>query len=290
MKYILIIFVLLTGPQLSPAQTHTQEQLKRNTQKELAAVIDSSKAVIGLAVVDLTTQETTFMVHGKMILPQASAIKIPILMEVYKQAYAGRFSITSQLLITSAEKVGGSGILQQLQDTVSMSIRDLCILMMTQSDNTATNALLNLAGISNINETLKEEGFTATRVQRKMMDVTASAKGIENTSTPAEAVAILNLLYQGRFINKEVSDQVLTVLKKTARQGSRIAAGLPPQVPVAYKPGGLPRISTEWAIVYLSKRPYAIVIMEKDKIPGDATRTMERLSRIVYNYFVRMAD
>jgi beta-lactamase class A len=170
------------------------------------------------------------------------------------------------------------------QDTV-LSIYELCVLMMTQSDNTATNVIINIVGMGNVNKTMQETGFSATRVQRKMMDTKASAEGIENMSTPAEAVTILNLLYQGKFINATVSKDILSVIRKTARRGSRIAALLPPGVPVSYKPGGLPAISTEWAIVYLDKHPYAIAVMEKGKPGGDSSKIIESISLLVYTYF-----
>jgi beta-lactamase class A len=263
----------------------TAQNIQQQTQQQLQNIVDSSKATVGIAVIDLTTQQLVFAINEKMVLPQASAIKIPILMEVYKQAHAHQLSLTRQVSVTPADKVGGSGVLKQMKDTVTLSIRELCVLMMTQSDNTATNVILQIVGINNVNQTMQAAGFSTTRVQRKMMDTEASAKGIENISTPAEAVAILNLLYQGKFINKAVSNDVLAVLKKTARQGSRIANPLPAQVSVSYKPGALPAISTEWAIVHVNQHPYAIAVMEKGKPAGDTSKVMERISLTVYTYF-----
>jgi beta-lactamase class A len=286
MKYLFMAFLLLTGI-FAKAQNSSKDALKRKTQKELTAVIEASPSVVGLAVMDLTSNET-FFVNEQRVFTQASAIKIPILMEVFKQVHAGKMALSDQKQVTVGNRVGGSGILQQMQDPVSISLRDLCTLMITQSDNTATNVVINTIGMENVNKTMQELGFTNTKLQRYMMDTAAAAQGRENLSTPVEAVKILNLLYHGKFINAAMSGQVIAMLKKNARTGSRIAKALPAQVPVAFKPGALISVSTEWAIVYLNKRPYAIAVMENGRVPGDSSETMEKISKIVYEYFASL--
>ena len=278
MKYIFTVFLCMTGIVLQA------QGLKEKTQQDLAAVVASSPSVVGLAVMDLTSNETFFINEQRSFI-QASAIKIPILMEVFNQMHAGKLSLTDQKQVTAANRVGGSGVLQQLQDPASISLRDLCTLMITQSDNTATNVVISTIGMENVNKTMQAIGCPHTKLQRYMMDTAAAAQGRENLSTPAEAIKILSMLYQGKFIDATLSQQVISVLKKNARSGSRIAAALPAQVPVAFKPGALASVSTEWAIVYLNKRPYAIAVMENARVAGDTSNTMEKLSKIVYDYF-----
>jgi beta-lactamase class A len=282
MRYLLLLLIAGT--------THAQslrEEIKSKTHKELATIVEASPSIVGLAALDLTTGETLY-VNEQKVFPQASAIKIPILMEVFKQANARKLSLTDKKEVTAANIVGGSGLLQQFQDPVSLSLRDLCTLMVSQSDNTATNVIIRTVGMENVNKTVQELGCTNTKLQRYMIDTTAAAQGRENLSTPADAVKILSLLYQGKFINKEVSDQVIGVMKKNPRNNSRIAAALPANIAVAFKPGSLVGVSTEWTIVYLNRRPYAIAVMETSRVPGDNSETMEKISKIVFNYFVRI--
>jgi Beta-lactamase class A len=286
MKYIFVTALLLANLSHSFSQI-LKEELRSKTEKELAAIVEASSAVVGLAALDLTTGET-FTINEQKLFPQASAIKIPILMEVFKQAHQRKLSLTDKKEVTRAVQVGGSGILQQFQDPVTVSLRDLCTLMISHSDNTATNVIIRTVGMERVNQTLQELGCTHTKLQRYMIDTVAAAQGRENLSTPADAVKILQLLYQGNFINREVSDQVIGVMKKNPRKNSRIAAALPAHVPIAFKPGGLVGVSTEWAIVYLHKKPYAIAVMETGRVPGDAGNTMEKLSQTVFNYFIRL--
>lgn len=271
------------------AQISAKELLRQKTENEIWYIIQKSPAVTGLMAVDLTTGES-FSFNSDIIFPQASAIKIPIIMEVYKQAHEGKFALTDSRTIKHANVVGGSGIIQEFVDPVSLSIRNLCILMISVSDNTATNSLIDLVSLPAINSTLKSLGMKDTRVQRRMMNPEASATGIENISTPAEAVAILGKLYKGEFIDKANSEEIISILKKTERQSSRLAVGIPNEIPIAFKPGVLNGVSTEWAIIFLPERPYAITLMESYKVNKKAENLMENLSGILYQYYWRMGN
>jgi beta-lactamase class A len=263
--------------------------LKEKTEKDIRRIIDSSSAVTGFMAMDLTSGET-LSYNADIVFPQASAIKIPILMEVYKQANQKKFAMSDVKSLQATNIVGGSGILKDLTGPVNLSIKDLCILMIALSDNSATNTLIDLVSIPAINSSLESLGFKATRVRRKMIDAAASARGDENTSSPAEAVKILQLLYSGKVIDKTISDEILSILKKTDPAGSRLAKGLPANVGISYKPGDLTGVSTEWAIVHLSERPYAIAMMENFKVSGESAQVMENVSKVLYQYFWRIGN
>ena len=258
--------------------------LKEKTEKDLQNIVNSSAAQTGFMAVDLTTGET-IGINSDLVFAQASAIKIPILMEVYKQAHEKKFSLSELKVLLPVNTVGGSGILNTMVDPVSLSIRNLCVLMITLSDNSATNTLIDLVGMQAINSTMQTLGFSNTRVQRKMIDAQASRRGDENISTPAEAAKILNLLYQGKFIDKPTSDGILSVLKKNGRENSRVAKGLPSGVNIAFKPGGLNGVSTEWNIVFLDGRPYALAVIVNFKLPGGSPDVIESISKTLYNYY-----
>jgi beta-lactamase class A len=173
-------------------------------------------------------------------------------------------------------------------DPVNLSIRNLCVLMIGLSDNSATNTLIELVGMKNVTNTMNSLGFSNTRLQRRMIDQPASLRNEENISTPAEAVAIMKLLFDGKFIDKSTSEQILSILQKNPIENSKIAISLPANVKIAFKPGGMGGVSTEWAIVYLSNRPYALAIMENYKTPATPSGIISSLSRRVYDHFSMM--
>jgi len=282
---VVIVWLLLATPVW--AQQENWKLVRDKTEARLREIVGGTKGAMGLSALDLTSGER-FSINENLVFPQGSAIKIPILMEVYKQANEGKFKLKDLRWVDKQHKVGGSGVLQEFGDhTSQLSIYDLCVLMIVLSDNTATNMLIDLVGMDNINQTMASLGLKQTRVQRKMIDIAASGRGHENLSTPAEATRIMEILYRGEFLNRAVCDEILEILKKPKRGG--INAGLPSDIPVAFKPGGIAGVSTEWAIVYLKERPYVVVVMENYELGDEAAGAMKEISRTLYDYFWRLS-
>lgn len=274
-----------------PASAAVQEQnvkiIQEKTASRLQEIAARSRGALGYCVIDLAGGER-FALHENQVFPQASAIKIAILMEVYKQAGEGKFKLTDPRRIAKQDKTGGSGVLGELGDgTVELTVHDLCVLMILVSDNTATNLLLDLVGMDNINRTLESLGLKQTRVRRRMMNTAASWRGEENLSTPAEAAHIMELLFKGEFISRKACDDILAILKKP--KTTNLKAGLPADVAIATKPGGIAGVVTEWAIVYLKDRPYVVVVMENYGVADDASTAIKEISRVLYDHFSRLA-
>lgn len=270
------------------AQPENWQSVHEKTETRLREIAGGVRGAMGVVALDLTSGER-FAVNENLVFPQGSAIKIPILMEVYKQAAAGKFKLSDLRWLNKTDQVGGSGVLFELGDhTSQLSIRDLGVLMIVLSDNTATNILIDLVGMESVNKTLGTLGLQQTRLQRKMLNTAASGRGEENLSTPAEAARIMEILYRGEFLNRQVCDEILAILKKPKSGG--INAGLPADIPVAFKPGGISGVSTEWAIVYLQQRPYVVVVMENYALGDEATVAMKEISRTLYDYFWRLGN
>src|SRR5258708_15443416 len=120
----------------------------------------------------------------------ASVIKLPLVMTLYLEAAAGRLSLEERIPV--GERVLGSGVLRDLRDIETISVRDLATLTMTVSDNTATNRLIEVVGTARVNEMLDEWGCGSTRLRRGMFDAEAKARGLDNRMTPRETAALLS--------------------------------------------------------------------------------------------------
>lgn len=270
------------------AQKTAREIMKQKTENELREIVEESSDLVGLMAIDLKTGETIGF-NSDIQFAQASAIKIPILMEVFKQAHEKKFALSNLRSLQPADIVGGSGILNAMTDPVSLSIRNLCILMIGLSDNTATNTLISLVGMQNINNTIKSLGFPNTKVQRKMIDQAASLRNQENISTPADAVGILKLLYDGKFIDQANSEEIVSILRKNPIENSKIAKGLPSDIKLGFKTGSMGGVSTEWAIIYLPNKPYALAVMENYKTTNySKPDVFEAVSKSLFHYFSLM--
>jgi beta-lactamase class A len=122
-----------------------------------------------------------------------------------------------------------------------------------------------------------------------MIDQAASARGDENTATPREAMALMEKLYRGQVVNRQLSDDALKILK--IRKSSPIPRLLPDSVEIANKPGSIEGVACDWAAVYVPNRPYAIAVMTNYNGPNSeaADDAIAKVSKLAYDYFSRLS-
>ncbi|MCS7315566.1 MAG: serine hydrolase [Bryobacterales bacterium] len=267
------------------AQPTVTDLLEARTLEALAGLERSLGGVLGVAAVDLQTG-WIFGRNLDTVFPQASAIKIPIMVEVFRAARAGRIRLEERVRLGPADIVGGSGSLQQKlrRNPVELTVRELTELMIRDSDNVATNRLIGLVGMEEVNRTLDSLGLFATRLRRRMMDSAAATRDEENVSTPREMARLAELLYRERLVDGDACRQMLAIMK-TVEAGMRKA--VPRQVPVASKPGALPGVRCETGIVFLPGRPFALSVM--GTFLGDQEDPVQSVTRILYSHFDRLA-
>ncbi len=276
--------VLLALPSL--AQEDNRVLLRRKLTTEIEKIANNLDGVMGVAIKDLTTGEELSL-NDQLTFPTGSSIKIPILIELHKQALMGKYKLTDQRWIERQDKVGGSGVIFNFGDhTSQLSLNDLAVLMIALSDNTATNMLIDQVGMANVNRTMDELGLSRIRLRRKMIDQSASARGDENTATPREAMSLMEKLYRGQVGDRQLSDGALKILK--IRKNSPIPRLLPANVEIANKPGGIEGVACDWAVVYVPNRPYAIAVMTNYNGEG-ADDAIAKVSRLAYDYFSRLS-
>ena len=263
-----------------------QDLLREKCSAQLRSAAERTDAVVGYAMKDLTTGEM-YQLNEKEIFPTASSIKVFVLAEVYRQAEAKTFSLTDVRPFPAAFRTGGSGILSLLgEKSVSMSLHDYCVLMMNQSDNSATNFLIDLVGMNAVNAQARTIGTANTQLQRVMMDSKAVLAGKENISTPADMLLFLEKLWKGQIVSPAASSDMLSILR--LEKDGWIKSGVPAGVIVANKAGDVDGVKCDAAIVELKGHPYAIVVMTKflpETVDGGAVIT--EISRIAFGYFER---
>jgi beta-lactamase class A len=259
--------------------------------QEIAARVDG---VVGYAIVDLTSGERIGRLENATF-PTASAIKLAIVYELFKQAEEGTVRLDQALTLDRTQAVGGTGVLVEM-GTPTLSIRDYAVLMVTLSDNTATNVLIDRLGMDRIAARMQALGLNGTRLRRHMMDTAAARRGEENVSTPAELVRLLQAMYgsgpatpgagpakAGHYL----MDDAIELLKKPKE--NRLRKGLPEGVASADKSGELEGVRVDAGIVFAKNRPYVLCVMTtflKDEMEGE--RAIESISRAAYEYFSRL--
>jgi beta-lactamase class A len=162
--------------------------------------------------------------------------------------------------VNSADIVADSYIMAGLTPGVTkITLRDLATMMVAVSDNSATNVLIDRVGMDNVNAFLDAQGLSRTRLRRKMMDVKAAAEGRENVSTPAEMMSLLESLYRGKILNKEMTDDFFKVL--ATPKDSWMPRLLPDDLKIANKPGALEGVRNDSGVIFVEKRPYVLCVM-----------------------------
>lgn len=126
--------------------------------------------------------------------PAASLAKLPLAVEVLRRVDLGALHWAERFDLGAAPRAGGGSVLDTLDPTWRPSLADLCALMLSVSDNTAANMLLDLVGMGEVNETATRLGLTATRLQRRFMDAAARAAGRDNLTTAGDMLTLLALL------------------------------------------------------------------------------------------------
>src|SRR5207245_4732992 len=136
----------------------------------------------------------------------ASSIKIAVLAELYHQAQQGKLKLTDLYTVQSSDLVPDSDIMGGLTPGVTrITLRDLATMMVAVSDNSATNVLIDRVGMENVNRMLASQGFSATRLRRKMMDLKAAEQGRENVASPRELAQLLENIWRGKLLNPELT-------------------------------------------------------------------------------------
>ncbi len=284
----LLLATLLALLTLGSARADKLSTLDEKFLSETKKIDAGLDGVLGYAIKDLKTGKT-YLLNEREIFPQASSIKIAILLEVFKQAEEGKLKLDEFIDLKDSDKVSGSGILFNLgHPRISLSVRDISVLMVVLSDNTATNLLIDRVGIEAVNNRLVLLGLKNTHLQRKMMDLEAAGQGRENISTPWEMMTLLEKIYGGQAIKDPLRDELIKIL--AIPKESPLRAGIPEEVTVAEKPGELEAVRCDSGIVYLKERPYVICVMTTYlQNDGDGNEVITDISKLAHEHFSRLA-
>ncbi len=293
-SFVLVSLTLigLAAASMTSAQQNPQEKEQILWQKLATTINEVDRnldGVLAVAILDLSTGQK-YLLHADEVMPTASSIKIAILAELYRQAQQGKLKLTDFYTLQSSDLVGGSGISSVLTPGMTrLTLRDVAGLMISVSDNSATNVIIDRVGMENVNALLDSLGLTHTRLRRKMMDLKAAGEGRENIATPREMMLLLESLYRSRVLNKQMTEDFFNLL--SVHKESYIPRELPEDLKIANKPGELEGVRNDSGIVFTGKRPYVISVMttylrrERDggeaiiKISNAAYQMFDRLSR-----------
>lgn len=262
------------------------------------AIVAGHKGKVSVACLHLTSGET-FVCDGDEVMPTASLIKLPIMVEVYFQAKEGKVKLDDMLHLTKDEMVQGSGILtEHFSPGAQFSLRDAVRLMIVYSDNTATNMVLEKIGIKAVNERMAGLGLKETRINAKVFKGSTTSVDPDRTkkyglgsTTAKEMLSLLELLHKEELVSKDASKAILEHLKKCDDK-DKFPRFLPKGVTVAHKTGSVSTSRTDAGILYFKEGPVALVVLTNDNedkrfVPDNAgNKVCADIAKATAEYFI----
>ena len=212
----------------------------------------------------------------------ASVIKLPILIEAFRQAKSGMLRMDEMFVIRPEQKMPSCGALTYLHDGLQVTLRDLCVLMIILSDNSATNILIDRLGIDPVNDTMRALGIKASALNRKLYDQEAQAKGIQNYITAREMGALLEMLTRGKCVGPREDQEMLSILADQRLNGKMPFFLHGDGVRIAHKTGEDDGITHDVGVVYAA-HPLALCFTSQhtdvpafERLIQDAARDFAR--------------
>jgi beta-lactamase class A len=250
-------------------------------QMQLALAADHAPGRVGIAVEDLATGYISG-INADANLPAASTIKIPVMVEVFKRIAAGDIDFNTVVHLEARDRDWGWGDLADATLESGRTVKQLLWLMISQSDNTATNMLIRVVGRAQINRTMAELGLHSTQLGDDIRSESDTIRYALRTS-PADMVRLLDAIARDRLIDAWSSREMLAILTGQAHNGL-LPVPLPKEVKIAHKTGSLHDTLNDVGIVYGDEEPYVIAVMTTQLPDLDLGRAfIQKISRITFD-------
>lgn len=268
-----------------------------NLKSAIEAKLKTVEGQFAVAFKDLQTGKTLF-INEKENFHAASTMKTPVMIEVLKQAKAGKFKLSDSILVKNEFKsiVDGSPYSMDISDDSGdgmykmigkkMTIYDLTYQMIIVSSNLATNILIDLVDARNANESMRKLGAKDIQVLRGVEDQKAFEKGLNNTTTAYDLMLIFEKIAQNKVIDKRSCEEMRKILFDQ-KFNEIIPDKLPKNVKVAHKTGSITGVQHDSGIVYLPDgRKYVLVLLSKKLKNVDfGVKILAEVSEQIYGFF-----
>ncbi len=219
---------------------------------------------------------------GSDTLAAASTIKLPVAVAFFQDFDAGKIRLDEQLTLTTKDIATGSGEMQYKPPGTKFTVLETITKMMTISDNTATNMIINrLGGAEVLNQRFRAWGLTATAIQNRLPDIEGT-----NTSSARDMANLLAMVAQGDLISMGGRDRLLQIMQRTAIN-SLLPKGLGEGATIAHKTGSIGSLLADVGLIDLptGKRYIAAVIVKRPREDKQAQELIRQVSRAAYQYF-----
>ncbi len=248
-----------------------EEYLRKETEwrvlsLKLRSAAENFRGTAGILIKDLE-YGFEFRHNEDELFASASLAKVPIMVAAFKASNEGLLDLDKEMALTRRDVLPGSGNLRFMSPGTEFTLRELVDLMVSISDNTATNMVTRAVGMDYINRAIAEIGMENSILSRRVADYDARSRGLENYTTAREMSVIFEDMYRGTLVNQDVSAKSLRYLFDQ-RSRDRIPGRLPGDVPVAHKTGLERGVCHDAGIVFDPRGHYLIAVLTRHSNPN----------------------
>lgn len=290
--HIAILLGIITSVTAFSQSRHSMKILQKNIQK----VLKKQDGTFAVAFKNLSTGKE-LLINAQENFHAASTMKTPVMIEVFKQAKEGKFSLNDSILIKNEFKSIVDSSIYSLDSSddneteiyrhigEKRSLYDLMYQMIIASSNLSTNLIIDLIDPKNVTKTMREMGAKKIMVLRGVEDNKAFQKGLNNTTTAYDLMLIFEKIANGNAVDQRSSDEMIKILLDQ-EDNDIIPAELPKDVKVAHKTGWITGVHHDSGIVFLPNgKKYVLVLLSKDlKDEKAAVKAMADVSKMVYDF------
>ncbi|NOT74035.1 MAG: serine hydrolase [Cyclobacteriaceae bacterium] len=288
MRYVFLILLL----SIVFSCQSKKEQLK----EQIVTTLQSVEGNFAVAFKDLSTGEEILLNERESFHP-ASTMKTPVMIEVFRQASEGKFSMKDSILVKNEFKSiadSSTYTLTAKDDSEpelyrmigrKATIQDVVYRMITSSSNLATNILIEKIDARKVTQTMRDLGAKDIQVLRGVEDNAAFKKGLNNSTTAYDLMVIFEKIAEGKAVNEKASKEMIDILLDQ-KWNDLIPLKLPKGTKVAHKTGWITGVHHDSGIVYLPNgKSYVLILLSKnlkDEEKGKAG--LARISEMIYEY------
>ena len=297
LKYLFFFVFIITS--CTKNSNHTLEELKNKINKEISN-IDGDVAV---AFLDLENETNSIFINVDEKFHAASTMKVPVMIELYKQQNQGLINLKDSILLINEFKsiVDGSPYKMDIGDDsddviyskigTKQTLYDLMVPMITVSSNLATNVLIEIVDAKKTTQTMRDLGAENIDVLRGVEDIKAYEQGLSNSTTARDLMIIMKAIANGTAGTKADCEAMLSILKDQ-QWNDMIPKYLPDNVEVAHKTGSITGVHHDAAIVYLPNgKTYVLVLLSKNLKDFDkGTDKLANISKTIFDSMMTKND
>jgi len=264
----------------------------QSIKQEVESLLVQAGGKWGVVIEDLTKGERIAWNEEERFFA-ASVIKVPIMTAIFAAVFQGKFAFNDRIVLRQEDRVGGSGVLQHMTPGTELTIWDLVTLMIIQSDNTATNLLIDLAGKDAVRGIMAKTGMSNSRFYNKLMIIPAELEGY-NEVTAADMASHYRHLGKGTIISYNSCLQMIQILKrqqfrdclpKFLPDPETDVIGTIPRWEMAHKTGWVSNNVHDTGILYVKQSAVILSVLSQGVEHHTARETMGRIGKLVYDLY-----